>query len=470
MTSITIPDSVTSIGGRAFNGCTSLTSVTIPDSVTSIGGYAFYGCTGLTSITIGNSVTSIGYEAFYGCTGLKVLTMPCSAKIYNSEYTFYNCKNIEKVTLTKGTGTMQNYGTSTGSSSSTTHYQYTPWYISKNSIKEIKIEDGVQNIGSYAFYGCAVLTSIIIPDSVTSIGSYAFYDCTGLTSIEIPDSVTSIGYSAFDGCYNLTSISFGNGLTQINDSMCKDFSNLAYIELGNSIKTIRNNAFENCTELTSVNIPESVETIGSYAFNGCTNLKGVILPYNVSSIGKAAFTGCKNIGTITIYNRNCEIDDEAITFYATLAGFKGSTTEEYCSKFGYPFIALDDTHEHTYNDICDDTCHLCGEKREISGHKFSEWTVTVEPTESTTGLRIRTCPKCGLIEEQVLPKLSDMGDVNGDGKTNSSDALIILRYIVGLIAFDSQEGLLADVNKDNKINTFDALLILQYVVGEIESF
>ena len=71
LTSVTIPNSVTSIGGSAFKGCTGLTSVTIPNSVTSIGGYTFYGCTGLTNVTIGNSVKSIGYDAFYGCSGLQ---------------------------------------------------------------------------------------------------------------------------------------------------------------------------------------------------------------------------------------------------------------------------------------------------------------------------------------------------------------------------------------------------------------
>ena len=71
LSSVTIPNSVTSIGEGVFSGCTGLTSITIPNSVTSIGDYAFYGCTGLTSITIPNSVTSIDYYAFSSCTGLK---------------------------------------------------------------------------------------------------------------------------------------------------------------------------------------------------------------------------------------------------------------------------------------------------------------------------------------------------------------------------------------------------------------
>ena len=141
-TSYTIPDSVTSIGNWAFDGCTGITSITIPNSVTSIGAHAFDGCTGLTSITIPNSVTSIGYMAFYGCTGLTSIAIPNS----------------------------------------------------------------VTSIGNWAFFECTGLTSITIPNSVTSIGDGAFNSCTGLTSITIPDSVTSIGDKAFRDCTGLKDV------------------------------------------------------------------------------------------------------------------------------------------------------------------------------------------------------------------------------------------------------------------------
>lgn len=144
LTSVTIGNSVTSIGGEAFYECSNLKSITIPDSVTSIGRYAFSYCYGLTSITIPDGVISIGYAAFLACTGLTSVT----------------------------------------------------------------IGNSVTSIGVGAFENCDGLTSVTIPGSVTSIGGSAFHDCDGLTSVKIPDSVTSIGPYAFEGCTSLTRIDF----------------------------------------------------------------------------------------------------------------------------------------------------------------------------------------------------------------------------------------------------------------------
>ncbi len=183
LTLVTIPDSIESLGSYAFCNCGSLVSVTIPDSVTSIGYSAFYNCTNLTSVTISDSVTSIGGSAFYNCTGLKELTMPVSANIYNSQHAFMNCTNIEKVTLTKGTGTMQNYGTSTSSSATYTYYQCTPWYESRSKIKEIVIEDGVTNIGACAFMDCTGLVTLTIPSEVIVVRENAFYGCEAIGKV-----------------------------------------------------------------------------------------------------------------------------------------------------------------------------------------------------------------------------------------------------------------------------------------------
>ena len=208
LTSITIPNSVTSIGYGAFSGCTGLPSITIPDCVTYIGTAAFIGCTGLTSITIPDSVTSIDVDAFSGCTGLTSIIIPDSVTTIGGS-AFYGCTGLASII----------------------------------------IPDSVTSVSWKAFSYCTGLTSVTIPDSVTTIRGYAFFGCTGLTSITIPDSVTSIGEDAFYGCTGLTSITIPDSVTTIGDS-----------------------AFYSCTCLTSIIIPDSVTSIGYYAFNGCKNL------------------------------------------------------------------------------------------------------------------------------------------------------------------------------------------------------
>ena len=147
-TSIVLEEGTLGIADYAFEGCTGLTSITIPDSVTSIGSSAFLGCTGLTSVTIGGSVTSIGSSAFRNCTGLTRVTIPDSVTSIG-EHAFQNCTGLTSIT----------------------------------------IGGSVTSIGSTAFYGCKGLTSITIPNSVTSIDSYAFFYCTGLTSIKFNGTI-----------------------------------------------------------------------------------------------------------------------------------------------------------------------------------------------------------------------------------------------------------------------------------------
>ena len=165
VTSVNIPNGVTSIGENAFSGCTNLTSVNIPDSVTNIQRKAFQNCSSLESITIGNSVAIIDYSAFYGCSSLSSITIGNGVTIIGSTV-FKNCTNLAN----------------------------------------INIPNSVTSIGDGAFSGCTSLASITIPNSVKGIGNGVFQNCTSLTSITIPDSVTSIGNYAFGYCSSLANI------------------------------------------------------------------------------------------------------------------------------------------------------------------------------------------------------------------------------------------------------------------------
>ena len=254
-----IPNSVTSIGNRAFFGSTGLTSIDIPNSVTSIGNEAFV-YSGLTSINIPNSVTSIGGEAFYGTDW------------------YYNQPDglvYAGMVAYKYKGMMPN-GTS------------------------ITLKEGTLGIAGYAFVGCTGLTSIDIPNSVISIGETAFYQCTGLTSIVIPNSVTSIGYGVFSRCTGLASIVVASGNPRYDsrnncNAIIETASNTLIVGckntiIPNSVTKIGDYAFFGCTGLTSIDIPNSVTSIGNEAFvySGLTSIN---IPNSVTSIGGEAFYG-----------------------------------------------------------------------------------------------------------------------------------------------------------------------------------
>lgn len=201
LASIIIPNSVTSIGYRAFYGCRSLSSITIPDSVTSIGAEAFYGCESLPSIIIPDSVTSIGQSAMNRCYNLRHIFIKSSKYYIQGKLLLTREKEVVSCWSNDSQINLPQEVARIGAGA----------FYGCESLSSIVIPNSVTSIGDRAFFGCKTLTSITIPDSVKSIGDYAFLYCYSLASITIPDSVTSIGNCALSGCNSLQKIKISKG-------------------------------------------------------------------------------------------------------------------------------------------------------------------------------------------------------------------------------------------------------------------
>ena len=254
LSKLILPETVKSIGSRAFYK-SGITSVTIPNSVTSIGDYAFYYCYNLKNIDIPNSVRSIGKGAFF-LAALTNVTIPGS--VISIGESAFQYSSLTSVNIEKGVRSIEHGA-----------------FYECSKLKTVVIPGSVTSIGDFAFSSCSTLTSVTMEKGVTSIGESAFEKCSSLESVVIPSSVNSIGGYAFSRCSALTSVTMEKGVTSIGGSEFQFCSKLKNVIIPDSITSIGINAFYNCSSLTSVVIPGSVNSIGGGAFQDCSSLMGV---------------------------------------------------------------------------------------------------------------------------------------------------------------------------------------------------
>ena len=295
---------ITRIGNGAFYNCSDITSISIPNTVTSIGERAFYFVEkegGLTSLVIPNSVTSIGDRAFYGCRYLERITLPSGITSIGDGW-FCDCWHLKSIN---------------GSEDGT-----------------IVIPEGITSIGSNAFRNCQYdLKSVIIPEGVTSISDHAFYDCHNLVSVSVPSSIEFVGSQAFPtysndqlpAHYNVA----GDGAKYLGNSdnqyvVLMDGKSVTNLVIKDGCRFIYDHACSNLngSALTSVQFPEGLKGIGEAAFTWGKIEGDINIPEGVTFIGYEAFFRCSKVQTISIPNTIESIGEEALIFaedeYATL--------------------------------------------------------------------------------------------------------------------------------------------------------
>jgi hypothetical protein len=307
LTSISIPNSVTSISNVCFSGCAMLNHVSLPASLTYLGDDAFMDCISLDSIAIPAGVISVNYSCFSGCTALKTVIF-LGSTLSLVDQCFANCSSLQNIILPASLTSIGAF-TFDGCTSLTTID--IPTYVTAipmgafkdcSSLSKITMPSTLTSIGDNAFNSCKKLQSFIVPKLLTNIGSSAFADCNSLTGFTLPEGLLTIGNSSFIQCTGISTMSIPSTTTAIgtnvfrytNSKIIVNGANTAYSSLygalydknkttlyyiptsiagsfiiPETVTTIADNVFQNCNNLTSVTIPASVTTIGSFNFTYC---------------------------------------------------------------------------------------------------------------------------------------------------------------------------------------------------------
>jgi len=347
--------SVTAVADKGFENNTNLTTITLPESVKTVGCKAFYGCSKLSAVTF-NGQTAIGDEAFRNCTSLINVSLPSGLKTIGDR-AFQNANSITQIEFKDGIESIGAFSFMDCKALTAVRLPNTTKSIGTSAFENCvkltyaSLGDNLTSLGNSAFRNCSVLTEISIPGTtvtvgekafqncrtlalatlnsgITTIGGFCFDGCSELLSMTIPGTVRTIGGGSFNGCTALTSLTFGNSqysveIPQFTDSPLKTLRigrNLTYtysntlspfrdratlrrvLFTGDNVTNVYNYLLDGCTGITTITLPESLVSINEYAFRNCSSLPEIALPSALRSIGGHAFDGCSGIEKIIINN------------------------------------------------------------------------------------------------------------------------------------------------------------------------
>ena len=241
---VTLSEGLKTISANAFEG-SGITSISIPDTVTSVGSSAFSECASLTSIKFSKSMSEIANDTFHSCSKLSAVSIPGNIKKIGS-YSFFNCDALKEITISSGVTYIGDRA-----------------FDFCDSYTEIRIPGTVQTIGSGAFC-CSSLKTVILENGVKDIGT-AFWS-SGITTIELPESIEKIATYAFDKCRSLTKITIPSNVKTISNGAFRDCTNLSEVVIEEGVTTIGAEAFSSCSKIEKILIPQSITKMEGNSF------------------------------------------------------------------------------------------------------------------------------------------------------------------------------------------------------------
>ena len=291
---------ITGINTQAFKNNKKLKGIIIPDTVTYVEDSLFSGCISLTDVDLGKGITVITNGMFYNCKNLESLTIPEQIERFYDSYSYTGNSSDKPF---EGCVNLKNIYFKAKDISLVRHYLNLP------SLTNIVIASTVDSLPDGAFSGYNYIENVTFENGLMVLPDSCFKNCTSLKNITLPDSMMSVGKSAFENCYNIKSVTFSENLNTIDDSAFKGCSSIENLSLNKNLREIGNNAFEKCSSVKNVTFNDSLNTIGESAFANCSSVEKVDLPESVSSVGKDAFEGCKTIKNITLSSKLNYVND-----------------------------------------------------------------------------------------------------------------------------------------------------------------
>ncbi len=455
-----MPKTVKTIRRRAFYYCSGVYDVTFPEGLQTIGEEAFAN-TFLETVDIPASVTEIGFAAFDECGHITAFTVDPANSVYS---------DLDGVLFDKDQKTLIQYPLAKG--------------------EEYTVPNGVTKIGDRAFShsrDMRGLLAIHFSDTVTEIGNQAFAHCLRMKELTLPGNIKTIGTEAFEACDNLNTVVLGEGMIEVGERAFASCLKLASVTFPNSLRTIGYDAFSGCWVLTAANLGTGITEIGTGAFLGCTQLSSVTIPNYTTGFGQIAFSNCAD--------------------NLVLRGYAGSSTEKYAQNNSITFEALPQLSDNTTGVVVHgteqalptgaklvarmtassatsttydisltkdgQTVQPTGEvtvqlpvPESMSGQKISVYRVESDGAKTDMNAQVKDGYAVFTTDHfsQYLLEVEQtaiLGDINGSGKVDVTDALAILHMAVGL----EQATPNADMDGSGGVTVADALAALRIAVG-----